>query len=52
MTISDFDVEARTGSRSGVVVLGIASAIAGVLAVVAAAAAPCSSSSCRPERYS
>jgi hypothetical protein len=32
--ISDFDVEPRTGSRFGVVVLGIASAIAGVLAII------------------
>ena len=34
VSISDFDVEPRTGSRFGVVVLGIASAIAGVLAII------------------
>lgn len=34
MRISDFDVEPGTGSRFGVVVLGIASAIAGVLAII------------------
>ncbi|WP_336696737.1 hypothetical protein [Curtobacterium sp. USHLN213] len=34
MSISDFEVEPRTGSRFGVVVLGIASAIAGGLAII------------------
>lgn len=36
MSISDLDVEAepRSGSRLGVVLLGIASAIAGVLAII------------------
>jgi hypothetical protein len=34
VSISDFDVEPRSGSRVGVVLLGIASAIAGVLAII------------------
>jgi len=34
VSVSDFDVEPRTGSRFGAVVLGIASAIAGVLAII------------------
>lgn len=34
VSVSDFDVEPRIGSRFGVVVLGIASAIAGVLAII------------------
>ncbi|WP_139199381.1 hypothetical protein [Curtobacterium sp. MCBA15_013] len=34
MSISDFDVEPRSGSRFGVVLLSIASAIAGVLAII------------------
>lgn len=34
VSISDFDVEPRSGSRFGVVLLGIASAIAGVLAII------------------
>ncbi|MGN7223448.1 hypothetical protein ACTHQN_11340 [Curtobacterium flaccumfaciens] len=34
MGISDFDVAPSAGSRFGVVVLGVASAVAGVLAVI------------------
>lgn len=34
VSLSDFDVEPVTGSRSGAVLLGIASAIAGVLAII------------------